>query len=533
VAVLATGACVFAGTVEIAYDSGTLGRVFTADGPAYDMYFAVKFYNDSPTPMAVKTVKIAGGDPALAGGLDVCIWYQGWDGKPESFPAVVLPDRTLDPTLAWNTYSVWDQANQAIALPGESIFAGLGLLEPAPAGVPYDNQGAGAGRSWWYDPFWWEWDRGGPPEVGQANLMVRIEVTYTNVWKGQPGSWFEPTKWWYGVPQANQQITIEGAPAQIGSGQASAGEIYLTGRIDQTDGTLSVTEALHIGYWYHEGTYHIAGGVLDVGELRLGPQGTGSLIITDPAAEVRVRQRLHLGMGARLVTDAATIHMTGADLAIVSLNPPDLADLVNVTFIFEGGAEAVDMVEVAGADRGLDTEGWTTNFALGTLQLGGGAPGTIRLVNEVDNQPNISAPDALYVHNITLNRGAAIELSGLKLYYLNGGDPKQFYVGDANLDGKVGIADLGALADNYGATQAATWARGDFNGDGRVGVADLGALADNYGAGRASATVPEPTALSLLLAAVTCLLSYQQPNRRPLRTARRRPQAGSPRFLTR
>ena len=54
--------------------------------------------------------------------------------------------------------------------------------------------------------------------------------------------------------------------------------------------------------------------------------------------------------------------------------------------------------------------------------------------------------------------------------------------GDANMDGRVGIADLGALADNYGNTDA-EWADGDFNGDRRVGIADLGALADNYGYG--------------------------------------------------
>jgi len=53
--------------------------------------------------------------------------------------------------------------------------------------------------------------------------------------------------------------------------------------------------------------------------------------------------------------------------------------------------------------------------------------------------------------------------------------------GDANLDGRVGIADLSALADNYGVESGTTWAMGDFNGDGKVGIADLAALADHYG----------------------------------------------------
>jgi len=66
--------------------------------------------------------------------------------------------------------------------------------------------------------------------------------------------------------------------------------------------------------------------------------------------------------------------------------------------------------------------------------------------------------------------------------------------GDANLDGQVGIADLGTLADNYDHSGAVGWACGDFNGDDAVGIADLGVLADNYGYGAtAGSSVPEPT----------------------------------------
>jgi len=53
-------------------------------------------------------------------------------------------------------------------------------------------------------------------------------------------------------------------------------------------------------------------------------------------------------------------------------------------------------------------------------------------------------------------------------------------VGDANGDGQVGIADLSAVADNYGGSPV-TWTHGDFNHDGDVGIADLSAVADNYG----------------------------------------------------
>lgn len=57
--------------------------------------------------------------------------------------------------------------------------------------------------------------------------------------------------------------------------------------------------------------------------------------------------------------------------------------------------------------------------------------------------------------------------------------------GDANLDRKVDVGDLGILAANYG-NSGKTWGLGDFNGDGTVDVGDLGILAANYGAGTVS-----------------------------------------------
>jgi hypothetical protein len=80
-------------------------------------------------------------------------------------------------------------------------------------------------------------------------------------------------------------------------------------------------------------------------------------------------------------------------------------------------------------------------------------------------------------------------------------------VGDTNLDGQVGIQDLGAFATNYGMTSGARWQDGDFGYDGAVDVSDLGYIATNFGsaltsigasgvasptAAAASASVPEP-----------------------------------------
>jgi fibronectin-binding autotransporter adhesin len=89
------------------------------------------------------------------------------------------------------------------------------------------------------------------------------------------------------------------------------------------------------------------------------------------------------------------------------------------------------------------------------------------------------------------------------------------YAGDANLSGKVDVADLTLLLNNYNKTDEG-WANGDFNYDGSVNVADLTALLNNYNksiggsvaAIVGSTAVPEPGTLALLAAGLLGLLVY-------------------------
>jgi T5SS/PEP-CTERM-associated repeat protein len=87
--------------------------------------------------------------------------------------------------------------------------------------------------------------------------------------------------------------------------------------------------------------------------------------------------------------------------------------------------------------------------------------------------------------------------------------------GDANLDAKVDIADLGILASDWQGT-GRNWLSGDFTGEGNVDIADLGILAANWQAGVSGGSntsfaevmamfdvfdgvvVPEPAGLGLL-----------------------------------
>ncbi|MGA2502429.1 MAG: PEP-CTERM sorting domain-containing protein, partial [Tepidisphaeraceae bacterium] len=55
------------------------------------------------------------------------------------------------------------------------------------------------------------------------------------------------------------------------------------------------------------------------------------------------------------------------------------------------------------------------------------------------------------------------------------------YLGDANLDGTVDIADFGLLRANFGASSGVTWDMGDFTYDGTVDINDFGRLRAAFG----------------------------------------------------
>jgi internalin A len=87
--------------------------------------------------------------------------------------------------------------------------------------------------------------------------------------------------------------------------------------------------------------------------------------------------------------------------------------------------------------------------------------------------------------------------------------------GDANGDGWVNSSDATILAGNWQASTdgspRATWSMGDFNYDGQVDASDATILASNWQTHTvASATVPEPATLSMLLVLATMWILWKK-----------------------
>ena len=80
-----------------------------------------------------------------------------------------------------------------------------------------------------------------------------------------------------------------------------------------------------------------------------------------------------------------------------------------------------------------------------------------------------------------------------------------YLVGDANLDGNVDASDFNTWNENKFTTTAA-WCSGDFNADGRVDISDFNAWnANKFSSADATAMVPEPAALPMLIFAAAAV----------------------------
>jgi len=331
--------------------------------------------------------------------------------------------------------------------------------------------------------------------------------------------------------------------AALGTFNRSGGTVNLNGTLNNTGGTLALTAATGTwnvpnGGKIIGGTITASGGAALAITGETGLDGvTLDTNITVPSTFLDVRDGLTLNatltasedagvnfIGTQTISGSGQVllagHVNGDALSLLRVtDPPTLT--IGPSITVDGAAGAAVTSQISGTGT-LINQGTITEVAGQTMNI---------LVTALINQGSILASAAgarlnIRAQSVSLAAGSKLDLGigSINVDYTGAADPmatlrsylssgtlfssaadakhaigygdsadhviqglganavllKYAVVGDANLDGQVGFADLVALARNYGRSNA-NWDQGDFNYDGKVDFADLVTLARNYG----------------------------------------------------
>ncbi len=196
----------------------------------------------------------------------------------------------------------------------------------------------------------------------------------------------------------------------------------------------------------------------------------------------QMTQQIYDGVGAGLL-DGATYTLT------VALTRADSLASAAIRFgLYEDAAMTTAYANVYGDEINLTStefNDFTASFTVDPADVGKS------LYIGFENDGPTTILTRLFVDNVRLDMEGGLQ------------------PGDANHDGKVNLADLQILGDNWQSTSA-TWDQADFTGDGNVNLADLQIIGDNWGFGTvpdvafdqavslSGVVIPEPATLGLL-----------------------------------
>jgi autotransporter-associated beta strand protein len=225
----------------------------------------------------------------------------------------------------------------------------------------------------------------------------------------------------------------------------SAGANTIAGKLNNA-GNLSVTKS-GAGQWIlngandYTGTTTVSGGTLVAGNA--AAFGTGTLNVTAGRAQLANGFAVAMIKPAVTIGDAGSVDIGNNDLVI---DYPDGGPNPTLVEEVRGHLLAGRLLSSSAGTPPGSRVGYGDNFVLQKTEFGG---------IPVNN-------DMLLI--------------------------KFTYAGDADLNGQVDVADLGALASNW--QTSAPWTSGDFDYSGFVDVADLGLLASNWQSGVGSPLGP-------------------------------------------
>jgi len=264
--------------------------------------------------------------------------------------------------------------------------------------------------------------RGGGYDLYGVQSLERPVTTF----KVSSGAWGTAGNWDNALPDTFLETRVDGGTATIGA-NVNVGKVYVgfkgTGVVTQSQYTFTATQ-LHLGERSgSDGKYEIGGGTLSVANIYVGELGTGRFNVTNSGATVNIGSILQFGDTTANYSAVAGTTLTfagGAQFKNAAKITANVAGLENTTFLFNGtGTTSVSFFEVAGQDFGAVADGFTANFHIKALTIGGAGNATVKLVNDYVNYngtPPQTYLEALYIHTLTVNSGSTFDLSNFHVY---------------------------------------------------------------------------------------------------------------------
>jgi hypothetical protein len=321
-------------------------------------------------------------------------------------------------------------------------------------------------------------------------------------------------------------LTIGGVPSPytLQGGMLSVGTVHLiAGTFTQTGGTLAVAhQFINSGKATVAGVQKWSPGSL----FQHAWLGAASTFNTDAGSVSSRNLTVHLPLMSGTATFNSTQHLSGLLLengSLARLPANGHRVLVTGSLSIESSPTPLAKLDLADNDMIWDYSGLSPVQTVRShiaYAWNGGAWNRNGITSSLAN----AATYALgYADNAALGMsnfaGEAVDPSSVLVKFT--------YYGDADLNGKVDINDLGMLASHW--QTPGPWTSGDFDYSGSVNVADLGLLATNWQRGVGAplagslgealaqlglppASVPEATSLVALVLAA--MMTRRQPRQR-------------------
>lgn len=157
--------------------------------------------------------------------------------------------------------------------------------------------------------------------------------------------------------------------------------------------------------------------------------------------------------------------------ASLDLVSGEISGMGNVVLTYSGNPATADDLEATSKDWGMAAEGFTSNFAFHTVNVGSGTAGKVRLVDASDDF--VDSDEAVYTYNLNVASGSQLDLNGINLYYVAGDINGTVIHGGGQLV-KFNPSDC-AEAISMGFALS-----GDLNDDCKVNLADFARLANDW-----------------------------------------------------